>query len=261
MAKIFFPYVDRPKKFPFLLGRDIRFPFIIDDLVYYWTLNAEGITLYLHNDKATAFKDIVLEDTGITFYLSNGSVGTKATLAKALYIEFEQIGKGIHTLGRLDPLTLNNIDLFTLGEITDASANWKALRDAVVTAVSNIASKGDDLQMRLSSNAIVTAEKAIFTGELSSFIYATGLRKQRIMALGELDPHVLEDIDMMLATFRAFGDVPASAVKYIGVTNRKMLQSALSESKLRKEAVPSEHKTALLSSTLTIEISTATEDD
>ncbi len=231
MAKIFFPYIDRPKEFPFLLGRQIRFPFIVEDLVYYWTFSTEGITLYLHSENITKqtpiLKDILLEDTGITFYLANDSIGTQATLAKAVYIEFEQIGKGIHTLGRLDPLILGDIDPFTLGEITHVSANWKALRNAIVTAISNITSEGNDLQMKLNSDAVVATEKAIFTGELSSFIYTTGLRKQHVMTLGELDPYVLEDIDMMLMTFRVFEDVPASLVKGIGVTHRNMLKNAL----------------------------------
>ena len=164
MAKIFFPYIDRPKEFPFLLGRQIKFPFIVEDLMYYWTFSTEGITLYLHSEdipeNTPILKDILLEDTGITFYLSNGSVGTQATLAKMVYVEFEQIGKGIHTLGRLDPLTLGDIDPFTLGEISNISADWMALRNEIVAAVSNIASQGDDLQMRLESNSVVATEKA-----------------------------------------------------------------------------------------------------
>lgn len=243
MAKIFFPYIDRPKEFPFLLGRQIRFPFIVNDLVYYWTFSTEGITLYLHSEDMTEqtpiLKDILLEDTGITFYLANGSIGTQTTLYEVVHIEFEQVGKGIHTLGRLDPLTLGDIDPFTLGEITNVSANWKALRNAIVTAVSHIASEGEDLQMRLDSDAVVATEKAIFTGKLSSFIHTTGLRKQRVMTLGELDPYVLEDIDKMLMTFRLFENVPASVVKTIALT---------------------EHKTGLLSSEIAIEVTTTTEN-
>ena len=167
MAKIFFPYIDRPKEFPFLLGRQIRFPFIVEDLVYYWTFTTEGITLYLNSEdiseQTPILKDILLEDTGITFYLANGSIGMQTTLQEVVYVEFEQIGKGIHTLGRLDPLILGDIDPFTLGEITNVSANWKALRNAIVTAVSNITSKGEDLQMLLNSDSVVATEKAIFT--------------------------------------------------------------------------------------------------
>lgn len=233
MAKIFFPYIDRPKEFPFLLGRQIRFPFIVEDLVYYWTFTTEGITLYLHSadisEETPILKDILLEDTGITFYLANGSAGAQATLIKAVYVEFEQIGKGIHTLGRLDPLTLGDIDPFTLGEISNVSASWKALRNAIATTMSNIITNGDNAQMHLKSDAVVATEKAIFTGELSSFIHTTGLTKQRVMTLGELDPHVLEDIDMMLTTFRVFEDVPAGIVKFIGVAHRDMLKNALSE--------------------------------
>lgn len=231
MAKIFFPYIDRPKEFPFLLGRPIRFLFIVENLVYYWEFTMEGTTLYLHSDdiseKTPVLKDILLEDTGITFYLENGSLASQTSIAKAIYIEFEQIGKGVHTLGRLDPLTLGDIDPFTLGEISNVSANWKALRNAIVSAVSNIFAEGGDWQMRLNSDAVVATEKAIFTGELSAFTYMTGLRKQRGRTLGELDPYALEDIDMMLTTFRVFEDVPAHLIKYIGVTHRDMLRSAL----------------------------------
>lgn len=231
MAKIFFPYIDRPKEFPFLLGRRIRFLFIVEDLVYYWEFTMEGATLYLNSGdiskQTPILKDILLEDTGITFYLANDSLAVVTPLVQAVYIEFEQIGKGVHTLGRLDPLTLGDIDPFTLGDISNVSANWKALRNAIVTAVSNITAEGGDLRMRLNSEAVVATEKAIFTGELSSFTYMTGLRKQRGMTLGELDPHVLEDIDMMLTTFRVFEDVPASVVKIINVTHRKMLKNAL----------------------------------
>lgn len=231
MAKIFFPYIDRPKEFPFLMGRRIRFLFIVEDLVYYWEFTMEGATLYLHSGdiskQTPILKDILLEDTGITFYLANDSLAVDTPLIQAVYIEFEQIGKGVHTLGRLDPLTLGDIDPFTLGDISNVSANWKALRNAIVTAVSNITAEGGDLRMRLNSEAVVATEKAIFTGELSSFTYMTGLRKQRGMTLGELDPHVLEDIDMMLTTFRVFEDVPASVVKIINVTHRKMLKNAL----------------------------------
>lgn len=243
MAKIFFPYIDRPKEFSFLLGRQIRFPFIVEDLVYYWTFTTEGITLYLHSEDITEqtpiLKDILLEDTGITFYLANGSVGAQATLSEVVYIEFEQVGHGIHTLGRLDPLTLGEIDPFTLGEITDVSANWKALRNAIVAAVSNITSRGDNLQMLLESDSVVATEKAIFTGKLSSFIHTTGLRKQRTMTLGELDPHILEDIDAMLMTFRVFENVPASVVKSVSLTD---------------------HKTGLLSPRIAIELTTTTEN-
>ena len=62
------------------------------------------------------------------------------------------------------------------------------------------------------------------------------------MTLGEIDPHVLEDIDMMLMTFRVFENVPASLVKGIGVKDRL------------------EHKTALLSSSISIELTTTTEN-
>lgn len=231
MAKIFFPYIDRPKEFPFLLGRPIRFLFIVENLVYCWEFTMEGTTLYLHSDdiseKTPILKDILLEDTGITFYLENHSLDAKLSVVKSILIEFEQIGKGVHTLGRLDPLTLGDIDPFTLGEISNVSANWKALRNAIVSAVSNVFAEGGDWQMRLNSDAVVATGKAIFTGELSAFTCMTGLRKQRGRTLGELDPYVLEDIDMMLTTFRVFEDVPAHLIKYIGVTHRDMLRSAL----------------------------------
>ena len=231
MAKIFFPYIDRPRELPFILSRKIMFPFTVNDLVYYWSFSPEGITLYINSEDISEntpiLKDILLEDAGITFYLANGYVGTQATAIKAVYIEFEQIGKGVHTLGRLDPLTLGDIDPFTLGEIASISADWMALRNAIVTAVSNIISEGCNLQMRLESDSVVATEKAIFTGELSSFIHTTGLTKQRNMTLGELDPHVLEDIDMMFTTFRAFENIPAHIVKFIGVTDRDTLQNTI----------------------------------
>ena len=93
--------------------------------------------------------------------------------------------------------------------------------------------------MRLNSDAVVATEKAIFTGELSAFTYMTGLRKQRGQTLGELDPYALEDIDMMLTTFRVFEDVPAHLIKYIGVTHRDMLRSALAATEPSVNIYPS----------------------
>lgn len=243
MAKIFFPYIDRPKEFPFLvdwqihfpypLDRQIWFPFIVGDWAYYWTLTTEGVTLYLGTEDIPAnmpvLKDILLEDTGIAFYLENGSLEAQTSLSKMVYVEFEQIGKGVHTLSRLDPLTLGDIDPYTLGDISNVSANWKALRNAVVAAARDIAAQGGDVEMRLGSDTVVETGKAVFTGMLSSFIHTTGLARQRTMTLGELDPHVLEDIDMMLTTFRVFEDVPASIVKFIGVAHREALKNALAQ--------------------------------
>ena len=91
MTKIFFPYNDQPKQFSFKFSEPIRFPFYVNDLVYYWEVGSDGITMYLLNNKidpdTPIVKDVLLEETGITMYLVNETADT----SKHIFVEFAKI--------------------------------------------------------------------------------------------------------------------------------------------------------------------------
>lgn len=260
MAKIFFPFIDQPKQFPFLYGRSIRFPFIVENLVYYWDFNTQGITLYLNSQDMTpdapVLKDILLEDTGITFYLDNSNSGAGTSLVKSVLVTFEQIGRGLQTLGMIDPLTLGDIDPFKLGEISTISADWMALKTSIVSTAKKIIEDGGDIQMCLGSNTTIAVDRAVFTGELSSVFYLTGLQKYRTAVLGELDPRILDDIDVMLSTFGAFEDVPASLVKGIYVSDVNALRNTVRDClvDVRIDSIASKSTMAIVNGSCAIEL-------
>ena len=221
MTKIFFPYNDQPKQFQFKFPEPIRFPFYVNDLVYFWEADAHGITLYLHNEVAPTIKDILLEESGITMYLYNQE--TKD--GKHIYVEFAKVVLGLYTLRDLDPLTLGYIDNFTLGEISNYAADWMMLLQSVVKADGHIYSDADSVSMRLDSGAVLPYDKKIYTGELQDKLGIIGLNSFRNMTLGELDPIDLDNIDAMLSTFRAFGSILASLVKEIKITHTNVLKN------------------------------------
>lgn len=225
MTKIFFPYNDQPKKFSFKFPEPIRFPFYVNDLVYWWEADSHGITMYLISDNISpdtpVLKDIMLEETGISMYLVNNVAGT----SKHILIEFAKIGWGMDTLGLLDPFTLGEIDPFTLGDISICYANWMNLSNSVVKVGIDPLVKASDVKMQLDSGAVIPFSKDIYTGELHGGIGLVGLNGMRHLTLGELDPHTIGDIDAMLSTFRVFGSIPASLVKEIRITQKNALHN------------------------------------
>ncbi len=225
MTKIFFPYNDQPKQFSFKFSEPIRFPFYVNDLVYYWEVGADGITMYLLNNKidpdTPIVKDVLLEETGITMYLVNET----ADVSKHILIEFAKIGWGMDTLKLLDPLTLGEIDPFTLGEISICYANWMEITASVAkTGVVKVI-EASDAEMQLKSDAVLPYTKDIYTGELHEKIGIVGLNSFGHITIGELDPHTIGDIDAMLSTFRVFSSIPASLVKEIRITQNNSLNN------------------------------------
>lgn len=223
MTKIFFPYNDQPKKFSFKFSEPIRFPFYVNDLVYYWEVGSDGITMYLLNNQidpeTPIVKDVLLEETGITMYLVNDTADT----SKHILIEFAKIGWGMDTLRLLDPLTLGAIDPFTLGDISTCYANWMNMTTSVAKSGVVKVVEASDAEMQLRSDAVLPYTKDVFTGELHEKIGIVGLNSLGHITLGDLDPHIIGDIDAMLSTFRVFGSIPASLVKEIKITQKNAL--------------------------------------
>ena len=225
MTKIFFPYNDQPKQFSFKFSEPIRFPFYVNDLVYYWEVGSDGITMYLLNNKidpdTPIVKDVLLEETGISMYLVNETADT----SKHILIEFAKIGWGMDTLKLLDPLTLGEIDPFTLGEISICYANWMEIATSVAkTGVVKVI-EASDAEMQLKSDAVLPYTKDIYTGELHEKIGIVGLNSFGRLTIGDLDPHTIADIDAMLSTFRVFSSIPASLVKEIRITQNNSLNN------------------------------------
>ena len=135
MTRLFFPYQDTPKQLLFKLPQQVRFPFYVNDLVYYWEAGTDGVTVYLLNNKIDpsnpVIKDIVIEETGITVYLYNQTT----QLSQQIFVEYGTIESKIATLGDIDPYTLQTIDPFTLGHTSGAYANWMEMRTSVVTTI------------------------------------------------------------------------------------------------------------------------------
>lgn len=225
MTKIFFPYNDQPNKISFKFSEPIRFPFYVNDLVYYWEVGSDGITMYLLNNQidpdTPIVKDVLLEETGITMYLVNEQADT----SKHIFIEFAKIGMDIDTLGLLDPFTLGEIDPFTLGQISEGYANWMEISASIVkTGVAKVI-EASNAEMALKSDAVLPYDKQIYTGELHEKIGIVGLNSFGHLTLGDLDPHIIGDIDAMLSTFRVFDSIPASLVKEIRITQKNSLNN------------------------------------
>lgn len=229
MTKIFFPYNDQPKRFPFKLSEPVRFPFYVNDIVYYWEVGSDGITMYLLNNKidpdTPIVKDVLIEETGITMYLVNNAADTTVDTVKHILIEFAKIGWGMDTLGLLDPFTLGEIDPFTLGDISICYANWMQLSTSAVETGVNKVIEISDSEMQLRSDAVLPYTKDIYTGELHEKIGIVGLNNMGHITLGDLDPHTIGDIDAMLSTFRVFSSIPASLVKEIRITQNNSLNN------------------------------------
>lgn len=225
MTKIFFPYNDQPNKISFKFPEPISFPFYVNDLVYYWEVGSDGITMYLLNNQIDqdngVVKDILLEETGISMYLVNEQTNT----SKHIFVEFAKIGMGIDTLGILDPFTLGEIDPFTLGQISEGYANWMEITASVAKAGVAKIIEASNAKMKLDSGVVLPYDKKIYTGELHEKIGIVGLNSFGHLTLGNLDPHTIGDIDAMLSTFRVFDSIPASLVKEIRITQKNSLNN------------------------------------
>lgn len=232
MTKIFFPFNDQPKRFPFKLSQPIRFPFIVNDLVYYWDVGTPGITLYLNSEMVVGntptLKDIILEDTGIVVYLQNNELN----ISQQINISFEQISAGVHTLGLLDPFTLGDIDHWTLGEISTCCADWLMLKDNPISIVGEIDSNASNVQMQIDSSVVLPYDKNVYL-DIEQNINISGLSNPRYMTLAELDPQTLNDIDAMLSTFNVLEKIPAYLTKCVYISHNNILKnnalSALSD--------------------------------
>lgn len=225
MTKIFFPYKDQPNKISFKFSEPISFPFYVNDLAYYWEVGSDGITMYLLNNQIDkhngVVKDVLLEETGISMYLVNEQTQT----SKHIFVEFAKIGMDIDTLGLLDPFTLGEIDPFTLGQISEGYANWMEITASVAkTGVAKIV-EASNAKMKLDSGVVLPYDKKIYTGELHEKIGIVGLNSLGHLTLGDLDPHIIGDIDAMLSTFRVFSSIPASLVKEIRITQNNSLNN------------------------------------
>jgi len=224
MTKIFFPFNDQPKRFPFKLSQPIRFPFIVNDLVYYWDVGTPGITLYINSEMVVGdtptLKDIILEDTGIVVYLHNNDLN----ISQQINISFEQISAGIHTLGLLDPFTLGDIDYWTLGEISTCCADWLMLKNDPISIVSHIDSQANNVQMQIDSSCVLPYLKNVYL-DINQNINLSGLTNPRYMTLGELDPQILNDIDTMLSTFNILEKIPAYLTKCVYIAHNNILKN------------------------------------
>lgn len=235
MKKIFFPFCDQPRQLSFQFPNPIRFPFYVDDLVYYWEVNPEGAVLYLINEKINSetptVKDIILEDTGIEIYLVNEE--TKAY--KHIIVEFAKISKGVHTLGLLDPFTLGVIDGLTLGDISTAFANWMNMYHSIVPTSGSVNVGGSNIDMQLKHTDFLPHQKNILTGELNGEIGILSMYDQQFITLGELDPYTLNHLDAMLAIFRKFNNIPAHLVKGIKITHNNTVRNNVLAANYDKE--------------------------
>lgn len=214
MIKMFFPYNDQPKKFSFDFKEAIRFPFYVNDLVYFWEVDARGITLYLKNNTADTIKDIRIEDAGIVVYLH----GNRTQVDKHIIVDCAKIGSGLYELGVLDPITIGDIDALTLGYISTYAADWMELKHSI-DLYGVVHSEASHTEMQIESDSVASCSKSIIISEISNDFGLTGLNNQKILTIGDLDPKILNDIDAMMSTFRMLDPIPAYLVKEIRITH------------------------------------------
>ena len=215
MAKIFFPFADQPKQLPFLIDKTIRFPFTIDNLLYYCDISPGGITMYLHPETISIDSlaiQMVLMEIKDMLYLANGEIQPDGVpiveLSKKSYVTFHQYSKGLHTIGLLDPLSLGDLDPFSFANIIGESANWMALENCVLEAISKLIMETEHIGLQLSSNSIVETSKNVALMDMKSTMYSTGIGAQRIALLGEMDTLMLNELDGKLITLRVFSNLP-----------------------------------------------------
>lgn len=223
MTKIFFPFKDT-SRFSFayrdlidMTFRDspaIRFPIIIEGgFKFDLSVDANGITIYLVNAKTPAIKKVGTSAGGIEMYLKNELTDTY----KRVYVDFKQLGLGLHLLGMVDALTLGELDPYTLGDISYCFADWKRLQYSVLTLGTDtiIVPVGTETYL---INNLISPEKNVEITNLHSFFGLSDISNMRHMTLGELDPELIADIDLMASIFQTFGKTPAVLVQEVTVT-------------------------------------------
>ena len=229
MAKIFFPFADKPKKLPFLLDKTIRFPFTIDNLLYYCDISTEGITMYLHNGAISVDSmqmQMVLMEIKDILYLINGEIGSEGIpiveLSKKSFVSFKQYGRGLHTIGLLDPFTLGELDPFSFANIIGDSANWMVMENCLLEAISNVFVDFEHIGLQLQNVSSIKASKRVLLEDIGVPIYSIGLGAQNVALLGQMDSYTLEGLDGKLITFRVFADLSAKLNKLIPKINSTM---------------------------------------
>lgn len=217
MTKILFPYIIQP----------IRFPFYVNDLVYIWEITNAGVSVYLVNNQIDpnkpTLKDIALEDTGISFYLVNEQANTR----KHIIIDFDKIGMGLELLGLLDPFILKDIDPFSLGDISLGCANGLQIFNSPPHSTVDKYAVASDARMELDSNCVVPYDKHVYLPNVHNNIGIAGLFDTDHITIGELDPRIFGDIDLMLFVFRIFHSIPARLVKEIRIKHNNTINNGV----------------------------------
>ncbi len=229
MAKIFFPFADQPKKLPFLLDKTIRFPFTIDNLLYYCDISTEGITMYLHNGAISVDSlqmQMVLMEIKDILYLINGEIGQEGIpiveLSKKSFVTFKQYGRGLHTIGLLDPFTLGELDPFSFANIVGDSANWVVMENCLLEAISNVIVDFEHVGLQLQSASAIETCKRVLLEDIGVPMYSIGLGAQNAALLGQMDSYTLGGLDGKLITFRIFTDLSAKLNILIPAVNFTM---------------------------------------
>lgn len=205
MTKIFFPYNDQPKRFSFKFLDPIRFSFHIDNFVYYWNVETDGLPLYLLNNQISPdlpiVKDILLDKINSDLCLFNEPSDT----LKHILIELPKEdlhGLDENTLQSLDLLPIYDMDSLIFGNATTFYTNRI------------------DLETDLRQFDITKfVEASNITIQLSNLNHIT---------IGDLDPCALGDIDSILSAFHVFRDIPARLVKEVRIDQNNMLDVGVS---------------------------------
>ena len=223
MTKIFFPFKDANRfsfayrdmiAMAFQKSPTIRFPFVIEGgFSFDISVDADGITLNLINAKTQAIKDVSIEGDGIVMHLNS----ERTYVDKRIYVKFKQLGLGLHLLGMVDALTLGELDPYTLGDISYCFADWKRLQYSVLTLGTDTIIVPVDTETYLINN-LISPEKNVEITNLHSSFGLSDISNMRHMTLGELDPELIADIDLMASVFQTFGKTPAVLVQEVTVT-------------------------------------------
>lgn len=223
MTKIFFPFRDTSRftlayrdliDMTFRESPGVRFPIVIEGgFKFDLSVDADGITLYLINAKTPLVTGADISANGIEMYLKNDTLGT----FKRVYVDFKQLGLGLHQLGMIDLLTLGELDPYTLGDISYCFADWKRLQYSVISLGKDTIIFPEDTPTYL-INGLINPEKNVEIGNLHSSFGLSDISTMRHMTLGELDPRLIADIDTMASVFQTFGKVPAVLVQEVTVS-------------------------------------------
>lgn len=221
MIKISFPFHDQLNQFSFNMAAPLRFPFCINEISYLWEVGCNGnIVLYISNSTSSSSKMIDLENSDIRTYLLN-----KVTdVSKQICVEFEKIGFGYEKLKDLDHIAFLEIDTLTLGKIANVFADWLTLDGATVQIGSAVSVGASDAVMAmLQKTATITGNIAL--EENCGYIGLSDLKSVRYLSIGELDPKILRDIDMMISVFKQFKNIPAALIKEIRINQNEFIDN------------------------------------